>query len=406
MPILEGALAVALVVWCALGIFHLWNARGLTALGPGMAGDLPVPAALEAPASASAPRVSIIVAARNEQEMLPATLASLAGLDYPDYEVILVDDDSTDRTGAIADQWAASPESAGRRRVIHNHALPAGWRGKVHALDLAARAATGDWLLSTDADVVFHPDALRLAMAVALGDGAQLFSMMPEFEYGSFGEKAILPAFSFLLATLFPVRLVNNPRSRRAIAAGAFILMRRADFDELGGYSSLRGTLIEDLRTAQMFKQSGRHIRAAVSRGLLRTRMYASLRELWEGLRRSAFEGSGRSVPKVLAGLAGGNLLGVLPWAAAASLLAADLEARRALASDRALLLAMAACVVSVLVYLPFLVFLRVPPLYVLALPLATLCYSGIALDSMVSSRFGGGVTWKDRTYTAPDDGR
>ena len=368
----------------------------MTILRPGRPGERPWPVA-------PAPRVSIILAARNEEASLPATLASLVALDYPDYEAILVDDDSTDRTGAIADDWTARPESAGRVRVIHNHALPAGWRGKVHALDLAARQASGEWLLSTDADVVFHPAALRVALAAALGEGAQLLSMAPEFEFGSFAEKAVMPAFSFLLSTLFPIRLVNSPQSSRAIAAGAFILMRRRDFEELGGYSSLRDTLIEDLRLAELFKKNGRRIHVAVSRGLFRTRMYASLAELWEGLTRSAFEGTGRSVLKVLAGIAGGNLLGVLPWAAAASLLARDLVAARTVESDPALVVplvvALAACAASSLVYLPFLIFLRVPPLYVFTLPLATLFYSAVALNSTARSLFGGGVSWKDRRY-------
>ena len=394
--LLELALAVALFAWCALGIFHLWNARGMRVLSPDKPNPSPIPATSS---TASAPRVSIILAARNEEVSLPATLASLLSFDYPGYEVILVDDDSSDRTGAIADDWAGRPESASRLRVIHNHALPPGWRGKVHALDLAARQASGEWLLSTDADVVLHPAALRVAVAAALREGAQLVSMAPEFEFGSFAEKAVMPAFSFLLATLFPIRLVNSPRSRRAIAAGAFILMRRHDFEQLGGYASLRDTLVEDLRTAQLFKQSGRRICVATSRGLFRTRMYASFGELWEGLRRSAFEGTGSSVAKVLAGLVGGNLLGTLPWVSAASLLTLHLAAGRAITSDRALLLALAACVATALVYMPFLNFLRVPPLYVLTLPLATLLYSLISLDSMARSLAGGGVSWKGRRY-------
>ncbi len=117
---------------------------------------------------AAAPKTSIIAAARNEEETLPTALNSLLTLDYPDYEVILVNDDSTDRTGLIAEDWTRRLESRGRLKVIHNHELPPGWTGKVHALNLAARAATGEWILTTDADVVFHPALLRLALACAL----------------------------------------------------------------------------------------------------------------------------------------------------------------------------------------------------------------------------------------------
>ena len=153
MHLLDLVLWFVFVVWIAAGLFAFWNITGVAILRP---------ASSPAPPSAL-PRVSILLAARNEQEMLPATLDSLLKLDYPDYEIILVDDDSDDRTGAIADEWAQRP-ARGKLRVIHNHDLPPGWRGKVHAMSLAAAAATGEWILSTDADVVFHPSLLRQAV--------------------------------------------------------------------------------------------------------------------------------------------------------------------------------------------------------------------------------------------------
>src|SRR3989449_11500109 len=116
-------------------------------------------------------------------------------------------------------------------------------------------------------------------------------SLAPEFVFESFFEKVLLPAFSFLLLMLFPVRLVNDPASSRALAAGAFILMRSKDLKELGGYERLRSTLVEDLRMAELFKRNGRRIYLAFTRDLLRTRMYKELSEIWEGLTRTAFEG-------------------------------------------------------------------------------------------------------------------
>ena len=121
---------------------------------PDRVGPLPRPAE----------RISVIVPARNEEAALPACLESLLRLEYPDYEIILVDDDSTDSTGRIGDDYARRPESAARLKVIHNHEVAPGWSGKVHALSLAERAATGDWLLATDADVVFHASLLRQAV--------------------------------------------------------------------------------------------------------------------------------------------------------------------------------------------------------------------------------------------------
>ncbi len=349
-----------------------------------------------------APKVSIIVPARDEESVVGTALESFLKLEYPDYEVILVDDDSTDRTGEIADEWARRPESGGKLKVIHNHELPPGWRGKVHALHRAAQAASGEWLLATDADVVFHPAILRLAMARAMQEDAALVSLFPELEFGTMAERIVLPGFVFLLAMVFPLRLINNPKSSRALAAGAFILMRRADFQALGGYEALRGTVIEDVRTAEMFKQGGRRICASLTRGLFRTRMYHGWREIWEGLSRSAFEGTGFSLVRVLAAVFVGNTLAVLPWAAGAVLTARDLGFGLALKDDVPLLLALTVCVPATLVYLPYLIFLRISPLFVFTLPAAALFYSGVAIHSAWMSVVGHGVPWKGRRYRPP----
>ena len=194
-------LGVVFILWCGLGAFTFWSLRGATILRANHSAS-----PLE-----SSPKVSIIVAARNEQDALPAALESMLTLDYPDYEIVLVDDDSRDRTGAIADEWAGRPAGRGRLKVIHNRELPPDWYGKVHALHLAASAAAGEWILATDADMVFHPSILRVAMSCAREHGVQFLSVVPEFEFGSFWEKVVLPAFTFLICSLYPLRLVNDP---------------------------------------------------------------------------------------------------------------------------------------------------------------------------------------------------
>jgi chlorobactene glucosyltransferase len=392
MIILEFLLGCALIGWLGLAVLSFWSMIGATLLRPGQAGE-PL---------ARAPKVSIIVPARNEESVVGAALESFLKLDYPDYEVILVDDASTDRTGEIADEWTRRPEAVGRLRVIHNHELPPGWRGKVHALHLAEQAASGEWLLATDADVVFHPAVLRLAMARAMKEDAALVSLFPELEFGEMSERIVLPGFVFLLATIFPLRLINNPKSSRALAAGAFILMRRTDFQALGGYEALRGTVVEDLRTAEMFKQGGRRIHATLTRGLYRTRMYQGWREIWEGLGRSAFEGTGFSLARSLAAVFVGNTLAVLPWAAAGALAIRDAGFGLVLRDDVPLLLALLTCVLAALVYLPFLIFLRISPFFVFTMPAACLFYSGVAIHSAWMSVMGHGVPWKGRRYRPP----
>jgi chlorobactene glucosyltransferase len=390
---LELSLWVVFAVWIATALFSLWNITGATIVRPDSS-----PEALP-----HFPRVSILLAARNEQQTLPATLDSLLKLDYPDYEVILVNDDSNDRTGAIADDWARRHVAGDRLRVIHNHTLPPGWRGKVHAMSLAAEAATGEWILSTDADVVFHPNLLRQAVALALQKKVQLLSLTPEVEMQSWAEKVVLPAFGFLLFMLFPLRLVNDPRSSRAMAAGAFLLMRHDDLIALGGYARLRDTLIEDLRMAELFKRNGRRIYLAVTRGVFLTRMYKNWREVFEGLARSAWEGTGCSLWKVLAGVAVGNSLAMLPWVSLAILLLAHGLAGTPLKHNPAIWAAAAASAASAVVYCPVVIFAGLSPLYTFTLPLASLFYSTVSITSAFTSLTGPGLRWKGRRYQPPE---
>lgn len=388
----ELSLWLVFAVWIATGLFALWNIAGVMILRPGSSPEPPP----------VLPRVSILLAARNEQETLPQTLDSLLELDYPDYEIIVVDDDSDDATGAIADERARRCGTDGKLRVIHNHALPPGWRGKVHAMSLATESAKGEWVLGTDADVVFHPGLLRQAVAAALEKDVQFFSLIPELAMQSFAEKIVMPAFGFLLFMLFPLRLVNNPRSSRAMAAGAFMLMRRDDLIALGGYNRLRGTLIEDLRMAELFKRNGRRAHLGLTRGVFHTRMYKNWREVFEGLARSAWEGTGCSLWKVLGGVVIGNGLAVLPWVSLAVLLLAHAFAGIPPAYDPALWAAAAASAASAAVYCPVVVVAGNSPFYTFTLPLAALFYSAVSITSAFRSLTGPGLRWKGRRYQPP----
>ena len=392
MHVLDLVLWFVFVVWIAAGLFAFWNFVGVAILRP---------QAFPAPPS-TLPRVSILLAARNEQEMLPATLDSLLKLDYPNFEIILVNDDSDDRTGAIADEWAQRHEAGGKLRVIHNHHLPPGWRGKVHAMHLVAASASGEWILSTDADVVFHPSLLRQAVELALQKEVQFLSLTPEVKMQSWAEKVVLPAFGFLLFMLFPLRRVNDPRSSRAMAAGAFLLMRHDDLIALGGYARLRDTLIEDLRMAELFKRNGRRTYLGVTRGVFYTQMYENWREVFEGLARSAWEGAGCSLWKVLAGVVAGSAAAVLPWVSLAALGLGHLVAGIPLAHNPAFIAAAAACAASAVIYCPVVVFAGLSPLYAFTLPLASLFYSTVSVVSAFRSLTGPGLRWKGRSYQPP----
>jgi hypothetical protein len=215
-------------------------------------------------------RLSVIVPARNEAAKIAATLRSLLDCTGVDLEILAVDDRSSDETGAIMDQIAVDHPAL---RVLHIAALPAGWLGKTHAMSAGARDATGEWLLFTDGDVVFAPEALHKGLALAIASAADHFVLLPTVLLGSFGERMMI-SFLQVFAIWGPRPwLVPNPRARRdAIGVGAFNMLRREAYDAIGGWEALRMEVVEDLALGYLIKKRGLRQRVALGRGLVSVR--------------------------------------------------------------------------------------------------------------------------------------
>jgi chlorobactene glucosyltransferase len=381
-------LGVVIAGWLALYVYWSW----------GMRSGVVIPREEPAPLQ-GLPKVSVLVAARNEQAKLGKFLTSVLSLDYPDYEVILVDDASTDGTGTLADTWATKPAAAGRLRVIHSEGPPAGWTGKMHALHLAEHEARGEWLLSCDADIELQPSALRDAFALAIRERSQLVSLAPTVELPSFWARVIGPAFALFMVTLYPLRRVNDPESKLAVATGAFMLMQREAFQALGGFASARQAVLDDRRIAQLFKQSGHRICVATSQGRVRTAFHTRFGEIWEGLRRCVFEGADFSVSKILLGIAGSFLMVVWPWLVLLTTLAAH-------PFGSVGIMALIACGLAGLAYGLALRGCEITWAYAPAFPLATLIYQGIALQAIYQGLRSHRVAWKGRGIPLSAPGR
>ncbi len=213
------------------------------------------------------PSITVIVPARNEAADIAATLHSLLSQDYP-LQIIAVDDRSTDDTGTIMDSIAAQhPE---KLRALHIAELPSGWLGKTHAMALAARQAPTDYLLFTDGDVLFHPTAIRLALANAVATHADHLVTVPTTIIKRWDEAAILGFFQlFSLWAARPWRIANPDAKRDAIGIGAFSLLRREAYLQIGGFESLRMEIIEDLGLGRRIKHAGLAQRIAFGRGLV-----------------------------------------------------------------------------------------------------------------------------------------
>jgi glycosyltransferase involved in cell wall biosynthesis len=244
-------------IGCILAL--VWFSRLLdAALGMPKVADISRPEWDRKPATPIGnPRVSIIVPARNEQENVAAALSTLLKIDYDNYEVIAVNDRSTDRTGDVMDRVAATPEAVGRLKIIHVSELPHGWLGKVHAMWSAANQANGDWLLFTDADVLFRPDVLTRAQAYAEAERADHLVLFPRMIMEGPGERIMVAFFQTLFVFGHRPWKVADPKSKDHIGVGAFNLIRRRVYDAVGTYEALRFEVLDDMKLGKIVKNAG-----------------------------------------------------------------------------------------------------------------------------------------------------
>ncbi len=231
------------------------------------------------------PRVTIIVPARNEEDDIRATLESLLVLDYSNYEVIAVNDRSTDATGLRMDEvaglcgagapahvptvpalragsaWACPEPAKGSVRptlnVIHIANLPAGWMGKTHAMWTAGKQATGDWLLFTDADVLFKPDSLHRVVAYAEAEQADHVVLFPRMLMDHAGERMMIAFFQTMFVFGHRPWKVADPRAQDHMGVGAFNMVRRPVYDAIGTYQALRMEVLDDMKLGKLIKNAG-----------------------------------------------------------------------------------------------------------------------------------------------------
>ena len=222
------------------------------------------------------PTVSIIVPARNEEDCLGTCLESLVVQAGVEFEVLVVDDASTDRTRAIAQSFPVV-------KVIDPGPPPAGWSGKNNAVTAGARAARGEWFLFTDADTVHQPGSLARALKEASDQNADLLSYSPEQIAVTFWEMAVLPVVFAELARQYPPSKVSDPNSPSAAANGQYILVKRSAYEAVGGHAAVAGTLLEDVALARAVKQSVRRIFFRYAADMVRTRMYRNFQQMREG---------------------------------------------------------------------------------------------------------------------------
>jgi chlorobactene glucosyltransferase len=256
------------------------------------------------------PLVSIIVPARNEERAIGATVRALLAQDYSSFELIVVNDRSADATGAIL----SSIDDA-RLTVIDNSEPPDGWLGKPWALHQASRRARGELLLFVDADILYGPTALRAAVAEIERSGVTMLGLFPHIDMHGLWEHATMPNLAMFGFTFLPTWLGDRLRvTTLAIGGGTGNLIRRADYEAIGGHEALKAAVIDDVGLARHVRSSGKHTELVRADDLISVRMYQGLREVVQGFTKNSFATMDRRYGSVTAGLLLSLVVNVFPY--------------------------------------------------------------------------------------------
>lgn len=235
--------------------------------------------------------VSVCIPARNEQNNIEDCVRSVLGSEHANVEVLVYDDDSSDRTLEILDRLEREDP---RVRRVPTAPLPEGWSGKQHACDRMGRAARGGWILFTDADVRFGPGAVGAAMSFAERSGADLVSTFPRQIVGTLGELLLTPTMFFVLMSFLPMgRMRRTPDPSASAGCGQFLLARREAYIESGGHAAFRASMHDGVKMPRAFRRRGFRTDLFDGTDHVRVRMYTGLIDAWKGFAKNAFEGLG-----------------------------------------------------------------------------------------------------------------
>jgi len=335
-------------------------------------------------ADADCPKVSLIFAARDEQEKLPAALVTLVAIDYPGLEIIAVDDRSSDATGRILDDFASQHPQL---KVVHVRGLPKGWLGKPHALQRGYEASTGELLVFTDADVKFAPDTLRRVATLLREKGLDHLTLLGDVERSGFWDTVLISFFGmgFQLATN-PYD-VSNPNSRTYVGVGAFQMLRRAAYEGSGTHLRLAMEVVDDMKLGKIVKLSGFRSGVGVAQHYVSVAWHLGLVNLVRGVEKNFFAGaqfrSSVAIMQILALL----VMNVVPFA---GMFFGHGWIRG---------LAAASVLVALCFHLGVDVVMRVPPVYCLTLPLGATIFAYMILRSTIITLRQGGIVWRGTFY-------
>ncbi|MBT3513730.1 MAG: glycosyltransferase [Nitrospina sp.] len=239
------------------------------------------------------PYISVCIPARNEERDIKKCVESLLNQDYPNFEIIVVDDNSSDDTAKIV---CSMLEEYSNLIFIAGAKLEPGWVGKSYALHQAYKKSRGQFFLFTDADLIYQPHAFKTAMQKMISSDIDLLTLMPAAIFGSFWERVVQPVIFGFIATLTNFKKVNSSGNKSAMGFGAFLLFKKESYQKIGGHQSVANEVLEDIMIAKKAKLNGLSVLVADGKSLFSIRMYHSMKEIWIGWRKNIFLAMGNSI--------------------------------------------------------------------------------------------------------------
>jgi glycosyltransferase involved in cell wall biosynthesis len=337
------------------------------------------------PASdADCPRVSLLFAARDEEEKLPLALETLLNIDYPKLEILAANDRSMDGTAKIlCDAAKRDP----RLKVVTIETLPEGWLGKPHALQRAYEAASGDWILFTDADVRFRADAIRRAVTLANAKKLDHLTLLTDVEMHGFWERTVLTFFGlgFHLAT--NPRAVSDPRSSAYLGIGAFQMVKRAAYEASGTHRRLAMEVLDDMKVGKMVKEAGFRSGVGIAQDFITVRWHAGIRNIVRGVTKNFFAGAKFNVSAVALQIAGILCVNILPFLALPFV------------HGWMLGLVMVSAAIALGFHAGTALVMRASPLYAFTQPIGAAIFCYMLLRSTVVTLAQGGIVWRGTFY-------
>jgi chlorobactene glucosyltransferase len=337
------------------------------------------------------PMISICVPARNEERGVEACLTSMLEQDYPNFEVIVVDDNSTDATHDILQRLS---EKHSNLTIIQGEPLPSDWHGKPFALYQAQKIAKGEYILFADADPVFDHDLLKTSMHIMQDRNLDMFSLLPGSIFSSFWEKAAQPVFFGFIGSMTPFRKVNSPEFPEAMGVGAFTMVEKKLYDRMGGHESLKQEILDDIGLARVAKSFGARLLIADGQKLISIRMYHSLEEIRIGWRKNMFIAMRKSIPRafyyifiLIALTISPYLLFIASWVNGEGFISQSISGINLF--------------IILSVNFVFCKELRISTLYMFTFPLGALVFAGVMISSMSQAIFAGTTEWRGRKYAS-----